>query len=126
MLRIFDMFLMKVRVIHQIGTQEAKLYHAGLRLYPPVPLNARTALKDTTIPMGGGEDKLSPILIPKGTVVGYSVWAMHRRTDLWGPDAAKFVPERWEGAKMRGWQYLPFNGGPRICLGRELFVSSVL
>jgi len=91
----------------------------ALRLYPPVPLNARTALKDTSIPEGGGPDGLSPIFIPKGTTVSYSVWAMHRRPDLWGPDAAKFVPERWEGGKMRGWQYLPFNGGPRICLGQQ-------
>jgi cytochrome P450 len=98
------------------------LYLVALRLYPPVPFNTRTALKDTTIPVGGGADRLSPIFIPKGATVLYSVSAMHRRTDLWGPDAAKFVPERWEGGKMRGWQYLPFNGGPRICLGRELFI----
>ena len=88
-------------------------------MYPPVPLNARTAVKDTTIPVGGGPNGASPIFIPKGITVSYSVWAMHRRTDLWGPDAAKFVPERWEGSKMRGWQYVPFNGGPRICLGRK-------
>lgn len=92
---------------------------AALRLYPPVPLNARTALKDTTIPVGGGPDGTSPIFIPKGTTVSYSVWVMHRHPDLWGADAAKFVPERWESGKMRGWQYLPFNGGPRICLGRK-------
>lgn len=42
---------------------------------------------------------------------------MHRRTDIYGPDALEFKPERWETLRP-GWGYLPFNGGPRICLGR--------
>jgi cytochrome P450 len=111
---------MKVCIVKQSNNHEVDFYLTALRLYPPVPLNFRTALTDTSIPEGGGPDRLSPVFIPKGTIVAYSVWAMHRRTDLWGADAAKFVPERWEGGKMRGWQYLPFNGGPRICLGRKL------
>lgn len=41
---------------------------------------------------------------------------MHRRKDLWGEDAEVFRPERWE-ARKPGWDYLPFNGGPRICIG---------
>jgi cytochrome P450 len=43
---------------------------------------------------------------------------MHRRTDYFGPDANIYRPERFE--KLRpGWEYLPFNGGPRICLGQQ-------
>jgi hypothetical protein len=42
---------------------------------------------------------------------------MHRRKDIWGPDADDFRPERWDGRRV-GWEYLPFNGGPRICIGR--------
>ena len=45
---------------------------------------------------------------------------MHRREDLYGSDAAEFRPERWETIRP-GWEYLPFNGGPRICLGRKSF-----
>jgi cytochrome P450 len=44
---------------------------------------------------------------------------MHRRTDFYGPDANEFRPERWEENGRRGWEYLPFNGGPRICLGQQ-------
>lgn len=49
---------------------------------------------------------------------------MHRRKDLYGEDAEEFKPERWldeDGKKgLRvGWEYLPFNGGARICIGRE-------
>jgi len=48
----------------------------ALRLHPAVPINARTANKDTTIPKGGGTNGQSPIFIPKGTSVEYSVHAM--------------------------------------------------
>jgi cytochrome P450 len=90
-----------------------------LRLQPPVPVNFRVSTKDTSLPVGGGADGRSPIYIRKGTMVSYNVFAMHRRTDLWGKDAKTFRPERWEENAKHGWEYLPFNGGPRICLGRK-------
>ena len=89
-----------------------------LRLFPIVPMNIRTATKDTTLPVGGGADGKSPIFVKKGQMVEYSVYVMQRRKDLWGEDADDFKPERWLGRKS-GWEYLPFNGGPRICLGRK-------
>lgn len=98
-----------------------------LRLYPPVPVNNRTAKKTTVLPTGGGPDRTAPILIPKGSTVAYSIYAMHRRPDLYGMDAELFRPERWdEDMPMRHdktnatWGYLPFHGGPRVCLGRKL------
>jgi cytochrome P450 len=93
-----------------------------LRLYPSVPINSRAALKTTTLPVGGGPDGQSPILIRKGEAVGYCVYAMHRRKDLYGEDAMQFIPERWEDGKLSkeiGYGYLPFNGGPRVCLGQD-------
>lgn len=70
------------------------------------------------LPLGGGPDGRSPMLVPAGTVIGYSPWSMHRDERWYGPDAAEYRPERWE--KLRpGWEYLPFNGGPRICLGQQ-------
>lgn len=97
----------------------------ALRLQPPVPFNFRVSTKDTSLPVGGGPDGLSPIYIKKDTTVAYSVFAMHRRTDLWGKDAAFFRPERWEENAKHGWEYLPFNGGPRICLGRKFSFCSL-
>jgi len=95
-----------------------------LRLYPSVPVNDRKANKTTFLPTGGGPDGTAPVLIPKGATVAYSVYAMHRRPDFYGMDAELFRPERWdEDMPMRcdkttaAWGYLPFNGGPRICLG---------
>ncbi|KAF7846486.1 hypothetical protein BT93_L4250 [Corymbia citriodora subsp. variegata] len=88
----------------------------SLRLFPVVPSNARIAMNDTVLPVGGGDDEKSPVFVPKGTLVTYTVWSMHRRKDLWGEDAEEFKPERWQSARP-GWEYLPFNGGPRICIG---------
>lgn len=78
------------------------------------------------LPVGGGPDLKSPVLVAKGEGIAYSVYSMHRRPDFYGLDAELFRPERWEedlpmyrdpiNAK---WGYLPFNGGPRMCLGRE-------
>lgn len=93
-----------------------------LRMYPSVPLNSRRATKDTTLPFGGGPDGRSPVFIPKGTQVDYSVQCMHRRKDLWGEDAEVFKPSRWTGKKV-GWEFLPFNGGPRICLGQQFALT---
>ena len=88
----------------------------SLRLYPVVPMNCRHANKDTTLPRGGGPDGSSPIFVPKGTICSWVVYSMHRRPDLWGEDADGFRPERWEGLAP-GFKYLPFNAGPRICIG---------
>ncbi|MCJ1432813.1 hypothetical protein MMC27_002170 [Xylographa pallens] len=97
-----------------------------LRLYPSVPINSRTALKTTTLPMGGGPDGSSPILVRKGEAVGYSVYVLHRRKDIYGEDAELFRPSRWdpdnkEGPSLEkvGWGYLPFNRGPRVCPGQD-------
>lgn len=72
------------------------IHHLALRLYPSVPVNTRTALKTTVLPTGGGPDRRSPVLIPKGSAVAYSVYTMHRRPDLYGMDAELFRPERWD------------------------------
>jgi cytochrome P450 len=106
------------------------LLNESLRLYPVVPQNSREAQEDTTLPIGGGPDGSSPLFVPKGQVVGWSVYAMHRRTDYYGADAEEFRPERWlddpaTGTKglRPGWEYLPFNGGARICLGQQFALT---
>ena len=100
------------------------LLNESLRLYPVVPENDRQAKNDIVLPVGGGADGKSPVFVAKGQMAHWSVYAMHRRKDLFGEDADEFKPERWldrseqKGLRV-GWEYLPFNGGPRICIGRE-------
>ena len=93
-----------------------------LRVYPQVPANLRFATKTTIMPRGGGPDGQSPVLIRKGWGIMFAPYLMHRRTDLYGEDADIFRPERWEDGKLKniGWRRLPFNDGPRFCLGKDL------
>lgn len=44
-----------------------------LRVYPVVPLNFKEAVKDTTLPVGGGTDGTSPVFIPKGHLIAWEV-----------------------------------------------------
>ncbi len=102
-----------------------------LRLYPPVPINMRVAAKDTTLPVGGDDKGQSPIFIKEGTLLGFSLYSMHRREDFYGKDALQFRPERWADPSMplnknvfnKQWGWLPFNGGPRTCLGQEFALT---
>ncbi|KAI8306382.1 Cytochrome P450 monooxygenase fsdH [Colletotrichum sp. SAR11_240] len=93
-----------------------------LRLFPPIATNSRMANKDCVIPVGGGPDGRSPMFVAKNNVVTYSTFVMHRRPELFGPDAEEFIPERWETFRP-GWEYLPFNGGPRVCPGQKFALT---
>ncbi|KAK0388097.1 hypothetical protein NLU13_4341 [Sarocladium strictum] len=94
----------------------------SLRLHPVIPTNAREAALDTTLPFGGGQDGNSPLFIRKGMLVMYNVYAMHRNPKVYGDDADRYVPERWESVRP-GWDFLPFNGGPRICIGQQFALT---
>ncbi|KAF2804100.1 cytochrome P450 [Mytilinidion resinicola] len=103
----------------------------SLRLHPVVPHNVRTATTDTTLPFGGGAAGTAPVFVAAGSFVMWSTYELHRRADVWGADAGEWRPERWldgevgEGEeKLRpGWAYLPFGGGPRICVGQQFALA---
>ncbi|KAL4254489.1 cytochrome P450 family protein [Abortiporus biennis] len=93
-----------------------------LRLYPPVAINVRESVHPTLWQSKTGGP---PIYVPPKTRVAYSVFVMHRRKDLWGPDATSFDPDRFLDERLNKYLipnpfiFLPFNGGPRICLGQQ-------
>ncbi|KAF5341462.1 hypothetical protein D9758_013949 [Tetrapyrgos nigripes] len=92
-----------------------------LRLYPAVPFDVRMSRVSTTLPNKNG----LPFCVSKDTLVIYSVFLMHRREDLWGPDALEFDPSRFLDERLHKYLtpspfiFLPFNAGPRICLGQQ-------
>lgn len=56
---------------------------------------------------------------------------MQRRPDLYPPtsetfaDSQIFSPERWSVWQPKPWQYIPFNGGPRICIGQQFALTEM-
>ncbi|TVY41964.1 Cytochrome P450 [Lachnellula subtilissima] len=95
-----------------------------IRIVAIIPMNERIALRDTTLPRGGGEDGTSSIFVRKGIQVLIPAYAMQHRPDIWGEDVEEFRPERWEGRKV-GWEWIPFGGGPRKCLGQQFGFTEV-
>ncbi|KAF7548761.1 hypothetical protein G7046_g8566 [Stylonectria norvegica] len=95
-----------------------------LRLWAPVVTNLRQASHDTVLPKGGGPDGQSPLFVPKGTGCRWSLHSLHRRKDVFGDDADEFCPERWETLRTT-WEYLPFSGGPRICIGQQFALTQM-
>jgi cytochrome P450 len=88
----------------------AQIFSEALRLYPPAWVITRRAVE---------EDELLGYPIPVGALVIISPYAVHRRPDFW-PDPEAFRPERFspenEAARQR-FSYIPFGGGPRLCIG---------
>lgn len=110
---------MKVRLTCILEIQATHRRHTVLQIETPFFAGTRICLESTTLPLGGGSDGKSPLYIPKGQVIAFDIRALHRDKKSWGADAHEFKPERW--AKVRpGWEYIPFNGGPRVCLAQQL------
>jgi Cytochrome P450 len=88
------------------------------------PFNIRESINETT--WASPDPTQKPLYIPAGTKTSYSVFLMHRRKDLWGPDAEEFDPDRFLDERLKKYLlknsfiFLPFNAGPRICLGQQV------
>jgi cytochrome P450 len=89
-----------------------------LRVASVVPVNERVCIRDTTLPCGGGGDKMQPVFLKKGQRVLIANHAMQHRQELWGSDVSEFKPERWEERRV-GFEFVPFGAGPRKCIGRK-------
>jgi cytochrome P450 len=85
------------------------LYEA-LRLCPPAPAVGRLVMADIEV---------DGYRLPAGTCAVVAIYAMHRDPALW-EDPLRFDPDRFSPERSKGrdrWQYLPFGGGPRACIG---------
>ena len=89
-------------------------------------------MKETSLPTGGGTASENSVSVPKGATLTYSLYALHRRPDIYGMDAGIFRPERWTGdralsvrALSASFMYLPFGGGRRSCLGQDFARAAI-
>ncbi len=83
-----------------------------MRLYPPVWGFVRQAIQ---------EDRIAGYRIGKGAIVNIVPYVTHRHPAFWD-DPDRFDPDRFTSERVRErpkFAYLPFSGGPRLCIGNE-------
>jgi cytochrome P450 len=86
--------------------------HEAMRLYPPAFAFGREAQEECEV----GEYE-----VPRGMTLIVCTWVLHR-DPRWWDDPDSFRPERWANghpAKTPKYAYVPFGGGPRLCIGRD-------
>nr|CAI5832394.1 unnamed protein product [Callosobruchus analis] len=93
-----------------------------LRLYPPVPMFARSTDKDVSYFTFHHMHKIEYLLgniIPKGIDIVMFAYGILRDSDYF-PDPDKFDPLRFEAnAGTKPYSYIPFSAGPRNCIGQK-------
>lgn len=89
----------------------------AMRLYPPVPRFDRQA---------AAAMRIGELDVGVGDIVSIWPWLVHRHRELWDdPDA--FIADRFlQPAERHRFQYLPFGGGPRICVGAQFATIEAL
>ena len=85
----------------------------GMRCRPVVPILGRRV----TVPWRLGE-----YVLPAGSAISISILLLHHREDLY-PDPFAFRPERWLDRKPGTYEWIPFGGGTRRCLGATLAMA---
>jgi cytochrome P450 len=96
-----------------------QIIQEALRLYPPFWMVDRMAVK---------EDRVGGVVIPAGSMVIVYIYGAHHAKSRW-ENVGEFRPERFvkENEKLRTpFTYLPFGGGPRICIGKEYAMLQIL
>lgn len=96
-----------------------RVVEEAMRLYPPVPRFDRQVV---------AADRLGKWDVAPGDIISIWPWILHRHEALWDEpnafDPDRFLPER--RAAMHRFQYLPFGGGPRVCVGMRFALAEML
>jgi cytochrome P450 len=66
--------------------------------------------------------QLGDYLVEPDSPVAMSILLVHHREDVY-PNPFDFRPERWRGHKPGTYEWIPFGGGIRRCLGAALAMA---
>lgn len=89
----------------------------GMRLYPPAYFIDRVNVQS---------DSFNGLDLEAGSNLLFSVYEIHRHTDLW-EQPEQFMPERFgEGSRKFSSQYFPFGAGPRKCIGNNFAMFEMI
>jgi cytochrome P450 len=92
----------------------------AMRVYPPAPGLSMRVAKEA--------DELCGFKVTPGLQIIVSPWILHRHRRLWD-DPERFDPTRFSkelSDKRPRFAYLPFGGGPRICIGATLAMTEAI
>jgi cytochrome P450 len=85
----------------------------GMRIRPVIPIIGRRV----AVPW-----RLGQYAVPADTPIAMSILLLHQREDLY-PDPHTFRLERFLGHKPGTYEWIPFGGGIRRCLGATLAMA---
>ncbi len=102
-----------VRSEEQSAEQVEAAIVEGMRSRPVIPIVGRRV----AVPW-----RLGDYVVPAGQGVSISILLLHHREDLY-PDPYAFRPERWEDRTPGTYEWIPFGGGTRRCLGATLAMA---
>ncbi|EJD42213.1 cytochrome P450 [Auricularia subglabra TFB-10046 SS5] len=92
-----------------------------LRLYPAILTLVKLSAEDQQLSMSDG----SSIYVPKDTIVEMSIVGMHYHPQYW-ENPTEFNPDRFLSDDWPRNAFIPFNAGPRACLGRKFFETEAV
>lgn len=96
-----------------------RILEESMRIYPPVPRFDREAV---------AADRLGEAEVLPGDIISIWPWLLHRHRTLWQEpdlfDPDRFLPDA--KASRHRFQYIPFGGGPRLCVGARFATFEAL
>lgn len=98
------MKIFRLPYLTAVCQETLRIYPVGMLTFPRVPTKAL---------------ELQGYHLEAGTIVVGCIYLTHQREDLY-PEPKKFKPERFLERQFSAYEYLPFGGGSRRCLGMAL------
>jgi cytochrome P450 len=97
-----------------------RVIEESMRIYPTAPAISNRVAR--------GDDEIGGFKVKKGQSIAIAPWLLHHHRRLWDEpgrfDPDRFLPEHSAGRHR--FAYLPFGGGPRVCIGQMLAMNEAV